>query len=80
MNWKELKNGWGLEQIPRDIAKNLQCCMCGSTRVLYTNENIELSANAHLSTERYRVECAKRLERLRNYTFCKTHAIAYYKD
>lgn len=27
--WKEAKEGYGLEEVPREIAKELVCCMCG---------------------------------------------------
>lgn len=73
MTWKELKEGWGLEPLPKELQKEFVCCMCNhpTKSKLYTTIPLLYS-----TTKEYK----QRLVQLVNHCFCKDHAIQYYKD
>ncbi len=64
--WKELKNGYGLEEVPRGL--RMICCMCTRSwpGKLYTNQPI-----GHWTTQR---EYQREIDQIRDNCYCRHHA------
>lgn len=78
--WEEIKDGWGLVQIPHDLKKELCCCMCNRpNRVLWTDQSTTIVYDCTKPGSYQRARRAL-LEKLRNRTFCKYHAKQYFGD
>lgn len=77
-SWKEIQIGWGIQRIPKDIAQQLCCSECHCGGVLFTDQDmrIKFTGNTRQYGEAYR----NMLDRVRNRTFCKFHAIWYFGD
>lgn len=70
MNWKDLKDAWGLEEIPRELRRVYCCSMCGETSPntkLYTNRPPKIDRRGARAYDR-------------NWIFCRYHAEAMYAD
>lgn len=75
--WKELKEGWGLEEVPAELRNQVACCMCGDDSAherdkLYTDVGIPHNA----SIKKYR----ERLAQMAQNCFCRFHAEKTFGD
>lgn len=75
MTWKEIVDGYGLEEVPKIWRKHLKCCMCGVDNPrdkLYTTEPLVHDSSG---------EGVRRMvNNLVDKCFCKHHAFQYYGE
>jgi hypothetical protein len=73
--WEEIKEGFGLEEVPAAIKREVQCCMCmrppGNSK-LYTDQS--LRSNGTISGYN------KMVDGLRDRCFCRYHAEQFFKE
>jgi len=73
-SWEEMQDGYGIEEVPKAIAKGMICITCGrETKCkLYT----DVSLPTAISQDQYR----RQVEFVKNRVWCKDHAIEWFKD
>lgn len=73
--WEEMKDGYGIGEVPKELAANLVCIMCGrKTRCkLYTDQ---AEPDRVSSTKLYQMKLQEFSKRI----WCKDHAIEWFKD
>ena len=66
--WKEVKDGFGLEEVPKTLQKEFVCCMCmrPTNCKLYTDRPLPNATNLR----KYQEQC----EQIRQNCFCHYHA------
>lgn len=74
--WSKIRNGWGLQEVPREYARELGCCWSchelGAGTKLYTDQSLAVDGTVN--------GIQRMLERIRPRTFCKAHALLYFGD
>lgn len=73
--WAELKDGWGLTEVPKELRKEFICCMCGRDwpgTKLYVNGPALRYTNLR--------EYQEALSGIRNHCYCRYHAEQMFKD
>lgn len=73
--WKEAKEGFGLEELPKELRRDFQCYMCGTNHPgkLYTDRQIELGYTDGTMKD-YKKKSDARDDRLRQNCYCRYHA------
>lgn len=72
--WAELKDGYGLEEIPKSLRHELTCHLCGRNwpGKLYTTQPLPHSSNLR--------QYQKEIDNLRNHCYCRYHAEQMFSD
>lgn len=74
MSWKEIKEGYGLEEIPKPLASEFCCTICHATAgKLYTNQRLPDAG----SPTAYMKQVA---QFPRHHVYCRYHAEQMFKD
>lgn len=73
--WQEIRDGYGLIEVPAELRQDLGCCMCSGE---YANRGKLYTPN---SVKYGTIKESKRvLNQIRNDCYCRTHAIFMYDD
>lgn len=75
--WEELKEGWGLDEVPHPLREEVGCCMCGDveSKCKLYSEFIGLYNNSGTVRE---IQIA--IDRIRPNCFCRFHAEEMFKE
>lgn len=75
--WEKIKEGYGLQKVPPEIAKDICCCYgcCATgnfpTVHLYTDQSLSYDSIASYS---------RMVEKVRGSSYCRMHAEKYFGD
>lgn len=67
--WRDLKEGWGLEEVPKTLRREMVCCICAVDHPrdkLYTDRPI----GPYATTHEYRLQ----IDKMRPNCYCRFHA------
>ena len=79
MTWKDLCDGWGIEPIAKELAKEVCCIICGQTKYLYTDQRQVVSTDWK-TQQQYSKRRDEMLATIRPRCFCKNHAQWWFEE
>lgn len=71
--WEEIKEGYGLEEVPSELRKEFICCLCGfdyPRDKLYTDRPV----GRYQTVNEYR----QHVEKMRGNCYCRMHAERFF--
>jgi hypothetical protein len=76
MTWKEIQDGFGLDEVPANLRKEVGCCMCGA---VFPGKKYSqhVAAYEHANTVRT-IQTA--VDKLRSDSYCRYHAEQMFGD